>query len=110
MYCRGRYDHTDGLFKSNNLLKLHDILYLQAGLFVYKSINIYTTNTGFQRLPPSRRVNELRIPLCLTTHAQHSILVRGARLWNQLLCEVRTAESQYIFKNKLKKILLQNNP
>lgn len=110
MYCRGRYDHTDGLFKSNNLLKLHDILYLQAGLFVYKSINIYTTNTGFQRLPPSRRVNELRIPLCLTTHAQHSILVRGARLWNQLLCEVRIAESQYIFKNKLKKILLQNNP
>lgn len=110
MYGRGRYDHTDGLFKDNNLLKLHDILDLQAGLFVYKSLNTYTTDTGFQRLPPSRRINELRIPLCLTTHAQHSILVRGARLWNQLLQEVRIAGSQYIFKNKLKKVLLQNHP
>ena len=106
MYHKNRYDHTNSLFKENHLLKIHDILNLQTGLFVYKSINTYTINTGFQQLPPSRRLNELRIPFCLTTHAQHSILVRGARLWNQLMNELRNAESHYVFKSKLRKILI----
>ena len=107
MNYKGRYEHTNILFNQYNLLKLYDILDLQAALFVYKSLNYYSMDTGFQPLPPSRRVNELRIPLYLTTHSQHSILVRGARLWNQFSNELRSSKSSHVFKNKYMKILLR---
>ena len=107
MYYKGRYEHTNSLFKDAGLLKLYDILDLQAAIFVYKSLKLYSTNTGFIQLPPSRRVNELRIPLCITTHAQHSILVRGTRIWNQLPDELRSSGSHYIFKSNYKKILFR---
>ena len=107
MNYKGRYEHTNILFNRYNLLKLYDILDLQAALFVYKSLNYYSMDTGFQPLPPSRRVNELRIPLYLTTHSQHSILVRGTRLWNQFSNELRSSKSSHVFKNKYMKILLR---
>lgn len=106
MHYKGRYDHSNLLFADSKLLKLNEILDLQVALFVYKSLHLYLVNPGFVPLPPSRRVNELRIPLCLTTHAQHSILIRGSRQWNQLPQDLRSAQSHHIFKNRYKKILL----
>ena len=81
---------------------------MQTRLFVYKSLNVYTVDTGFRELPQSRRSRKLQIPLCRTTHAQQSVLVRGARLWNQLAPEVVDLSTVSGFKCKLKKSLLSN--
>ena len=108
MYHRRPYDHTNAIFKEENLLKLKDIITLQTGLFVYRSMNVYAVDTGFQELPQSRRSRKLQIPLCRTTHAQQSVFVRGARLWNQLPPGVVDQSRVSGFKSKLKNNLLSN--
>lgn len=37
MYFKGRYDHTNSIFKDAGLLKVPDIINLQTSLFVHKS-------------------------------------------------------------------------
>ena len=108
MYHRRPYDHTNVIFQEEKLLKLKDIIALQTGLFVYRSMNVYAVDVGFQELPQSRRFHKLQIPLCRTTHAQQSVLVRGARLWNRLPSEVVDRSTVYGFKSKLKNSLLSN--
>ena len=97
MYHRRPYDHTNSIFKEEKLLKLKDVIALQTGLFVYRSMNVYTVDIGFRELPQSRRFHKLRISLCRTTHAQQNILVRGARFWNELASEIVNQRIAYSF-------------
>ena len=48
MFNKQQYDHTSPLFKEFKLLKLHDIIYLQAGLFVHGAFHTFPVDGGFQ--------------------------------------------------------------
>ena len=106
MFQRHRYDHTDPLFDQYKLMKLDSIIQLQTGLFVHGALHYYPIDCKFE--PVTRdtdRNNILRIPLCRTSHAQQSVLVRGSRQWNALPPELKCITSKITFKNKLKKLV-----
>lgn len=109
IFFRHRYDHTNPLFQEHKILKIHDILLLQTNIFVYKSLYVFSVTNTFQFTTAdtfSRRPLSLRIPLCRTSHAQNNIYTRGARCWNNLPQDIRTATSLYSFKNLYKEFLL----
>ncbi len=109
MFHCHRYDHTNPYFIQHRLLKLPDIIHLQTGLFVYNSLKNNPSGTEFQHIThniDTRRIHTLVLPLCRTSHAQQSVLVRGARQWNQLPEHVRLAPSKSSFKFNLKHTLL----
>ena len=106
-----RYAHTNPLFKEFKLLKLSDIIYFQSNLFVYKALHIYPVDSGFQYIshdPDSRRPNNLRLPLCRTTHVQQNIAVRGAKCWNNLPENIKCITNCNVFKQKIKEKLLNS--
>ena len=111
MFHKKRFDHTNPLFREHKLLKLQDIISLQTLLFVYRSLNVYPMDTGFQLASHAihtRQTNHLTLPLCRTSHAQQNVIVRGSKLWNSLSSELRSVTSQPTFKSKIKQNLLQN--
>ena len=81
-------------FRDVKLLKLSDVIDLQTTLFVHGALNTFPMDCKVQviaRNDTSRQ--NLRLPLCRTSHAQQSILVRGARHWNQLPHHIKNATS-----------------
>lgn len=105
MFYNLKYDHTDP-----NLLKIHNIIALQTIQFVFRSLNYYSINCGFQLLHHNigiRGSMDLRIPLCRATHAQQSVTVRGAKLWKMLPQYLRSMLSQISFKADVKNKLLE---
>ena len=113
MFHRQSYDHTHPLFTSYNLLKLNDItrIYLQTCLFVHSALYSSPVDWNFHLMDHSstRSYNNLRLPLCRTSHAQLNILFRGPKLWNQLPQDIKRETSRPTFKRKLKKNMLLNN-
>lgn len=108
MFNCNPYEHTNPYFQQHKILKVHDIIHLQTCLFVYTNL-IMTNSTGTEfeiMTHTGRRAHMLRIPLCRTSHAQQSVLVRGARLWNHLPDHLKTCPTKYNFKRKLKEVLL----
>ena len=105
-----RYVHTDPLFRNLNLLKLHDIVSMQAYFFVFKSLQSQINNS-YQYMSVdknTRRPNDLKIPLCRTTHKQRFLTYRGAKLWNQLPNEIKSVKSFQMFKVKIKQFLFHS--
>ncbi len=82
MSRRQGYDHGDPLFITFNLLKLPDIMHLQTCLFVHRALHSYPSYNDFLKMDNSsaRTYNNLRIPLCRTSHAQQNIRFRGIKL------------------------------
>ena len=107
---KGRYDHTNPIFKDNRLLKLLDIINLYTNCFVHKAIYLYPLDLGFTIMQHgvTRWALHLRLPLCRTSHTQQSILSRGAKSWNNLPETLVTEIDGRIFKDKLSNILLSN--
>ena len=108
---KDKYAHTNALFKSLDLLKLHDINTYTCAIFVFKSIqnhiNVnlfhFNTNTRFNL----RNLNVLLIPMCNTRQSQTSIRYHGVKIWNKLPQEIREKQSISSFKKSLKLYLLQ---
>ena len=87
MSHRRRYDHTEPLFKELKLLKMHDIISYQTATFVYRAMNTYQIDTGFQTMSHNintRRANHLKLPSCRTSFAQQNVITRGVKIWNNL--------------------------
>lgn len=106
-----RYAHTDPLFKNYKLLKVNDIIKLQTLLFIHKALYSHEVDCNFQFLSDnknSRRPNDLKLPLCRTSHAQRYITYRGANQWNQLPEDLKNIKSFNIFKFKIKQLFLRN--
>ena len=107
MFRRQRYDHTGPLFNNYQLLSVQDIINLRTCIFVYKSIHLFPIDCMFQTMSrDSSRSQNFRVPLCRTSHAQQSVLVRGCRLWNQLPEDIKCSNTIDTFKRKLKNQLL----
>ena len=102
MSYKGRYDHTHNIFIEFVLLKLPDIIYLQTILFVHKSIYSLTLNHGFTIIThnATRRQN-LRTPLCRTSHCQQSVIFRGTNIWNSLPLDYVNVPNVKLFKSKV---------
>ena len=106
-----RLEHTAPLFRELKLLKIVDIISYQSILFVYKSLNIYPLDCGFQHSPQhnihTRNSNDLTIPLFHTSHAQQSITFRGTKLWNDISTDTKR-KSLFTVKRILKENILQS--
>ena len=76
------YSHTNNLFISNNLLKLHDIHKLQLAIYVFK----IKSRSVFVRghLYDTRNRSELNPSFARLTLTQHSLSVSAINIWNQL--------------------------
>lgn len=102
-----RFTHTSPIFRDLQLLKVHDIISYQTLLLVYKCLHIYKFNYGFEYaahtnvLTRLAHTNNLKIPLCNTSHAQHSVIFRGTRLWNKTSQDIKNKPLNS-FKLKLK--------
>jgi len=107
---RSYNDHTGPIFKELELLKLPDIMLIQTGLFVFKSVKGLTPSiNSFQRITHSihtRGVHEtLRLPQCRTSHAQKRLAYRGSKIWNSLDYVLRQSPTVYHFKRAMKQEL-----
>ena len=104
MSFKNRYDHTNDIYRDLRVLKLPDILYLQTMIFVHKSIHSIPVEPGFTLMPTNnttRRPHNLRVPLCRTSHAQHSIISRGSVIWNDLPGDLAADVHIGSFKKKI---------
>ena len=98
--------HTDPLFFSNSILKIHDIYKLNIGLYMYQhnsSVNFlrthdYATRGHDDLLPQSARL----------TLTQNSISVKGPNLWRSIPEDIRNSPSYNCFKFSYKKFLLSS--
>ena len=112
VYCffKGRYDHTNPIFKENRLLKLSDIISLYTNCFVHRAIHLHPFDLGYTVIQhgATRRALHLRLPLCRTSHIQHCILLRGAKFWNDLPEILVTVTNGRTFKHRLSNMLLTN--
>ena len=96
--------HTDPLFFSNGILKIHDIHKLNIGLYMFEHNALprfvrphdYLTRGHNDPLPPYARL----------TLTQNSISVVGPNIWTSIPEEIRNSPSRNSFKFSYKNFLL----
>ena len=108
--------HTDPLFVDCKVLKIGDLYQFNLGQFMY-NYNRETLPNVFDAMflknqsihnYPTRRSNELHLPLCRTVFAQNTFIYNGPKFWNSLNDEIKASPSLNSFKNKLKLFLLKS--
>ena len=98
--------HTDPLFFSNKVLKIHDIYKLQVGLYMYDNweselydrSHHYDTRNRDSLLPGPARL----------TVTQNSLSVIGPNVWNTIPESIRRFPTKNLFKQRFKEHLLSN--
>ena len=115
----GPLAHTPPLFKKLNLLNIFDIYKLQLGKLVFESVSgIGPMNTliQFQNISQVHNYNtrlassgNIYITRARTTRfGLKSLRIAGAKLWNSLPMDVKSAASKFILKKKLKSMFINN--
>ena len=96
--------HTEPLFFSNGILKIHDIHKLNVGLYMYQ----YNTSVEFMRSHVyfTRGRNELRPQPARLTLTQNSISTVGPEIWHSIPDDIKNSPSRNSFKFNYKKFLL----
>ena len=108
--------HADPLFIDSKLLKIGDLYQFNLGQFMYnynRETLPHVFNDMFPKNQsihsyPTRRSNELHLPLCRTVFAQNTFIYNGPKLWNSLNDDIKASPSLNTFKNKLKSFLLKS--
>ena len=97
-------EHTDPLFFSNGILKIHDIHKLNIGLYMYE----HNTSARFIRDHdyPTRGHDDLLPQQARLTSTLNSISVVGPNIWNTIPEEIQNSPSRNSFRFKYKKFLL----
>ena len=98
--------HTDPLFFSNGILKVHDIYKLNVGLYMYDHdtpsqfirSHEYSTRRGSDLLPGYARI----------TLTRNSMSVVGPNIWNSIPDDIKNSPSRNSFKFNYKKHLLSS--
>ena len=113
LICKKSYrSHTDPLYKSLGILKIHDEIELSQVKIVYKVVNdmspvsikaLYKMGKG-----ANTRNSNLIIPKNLCSELNKSYLVRSISSWNKLPLNVKTAPSLMSFCKRLKNSYLTN--
>ena len=111
-----KYEHITPTLKQLKLLPVSDTFYLRDAVTMFKCMNslapsylismfvkrssIHTYNT--------RHCNQLQIPKYRKSICQQSFLYRATKIWNSLSGEHREIKSLKVFKNSVKRMLLDN--
>ena len=98
--------HTDPLFFSNKILKIHDMYKFNVGLYMYDnwdSGNYDRIHSYDTRNRDSLRPNSARL-----TVTQNSISVIGPNVWNSIPEHIKQSPTKNIFKTSYKNYLLAN--
>ena len=99
-------EHTEPLFLSNKMLKIHDIYNLNVGLYMYdrRSTDAYERQHQYE----TRNRNNLlpgRACLSVTKNSMHSI---GPIIWNSIPEHIRNSRTRSSFKSQYKKHLISS--
>ena len=98
--------HTDPLFHSNNILKIHDMYRLSVGLYMYD--NWESGNYSASHDYNTRNHNSLVPNTSRLTITQNSLSVVGPNIWNSLPIDIRESPTRNIFKNRLSTYFISN--
>ena len=102
--CSDYLAHTDPLFYSMSILKIHDIYKLNVGLYGYSDqhtferIHSYDTRNHDDLLP-----GRARLRVC-----EFALSVAAPRIFNSIPAEIQTALTRNAFKSRYKKYLLSS--
>lgn len=101
------FDHTQPLFKNNNILKVFDVHRLQIAIYMFKMIH---SNNNLTLQPqhnyPTRTRDNLRIPQHNLTLYQHSLSYLGPKTWNAVPDHLKSVNSLFTFKKQFKKHII----
>ena len=99
----GYFDHTNPIFKENNILKLGDIYYSEVLKVIYQHIRRRDGILSLQHVNEihnrTRNSINLRPPQCKKEHKRKFISYQGCLFWNELPIEIRESPSINSFKN-----------
>ncbi len=106
--------HTEPLFKSSMILKIEDMYNAEVALFMYKFHNnlLPSSFTDFHISKPSlismvtRQSGQMRRDRPRTNFSSRLPKHNFPKIWNSINTELRLSNSRYIFKRKIKSILL----
>ena len=108
--------HTAPLFHKYHLLTLDNIHLLQVALFMfsvhYNSIpstfqSMFNKNSAIHQYN-TRQTNDYKVHYSRTNILKTTIVSFGPRLWNSLPTDLKTKQSLFCFKKKLKKYLINS--
>ena len=112
MTYSNRHTHTAPLSKSLKILNIDNINYLTTSQFVYKALNnITATEIKFEFASNIHNMNirdqlRLRTPRFKYEPRRHSLAYHGCIVWNELNNDIKTSLNLFVFKKKLKTLLL----
>ena len=109
--------HSKQLFKSLDILTVHDIYKLQLGLIVYKAINKIGPSQNFLKFKFAQNIHDYntRFAERFNLYREYSRTSRyglrrvtneGAKLWNEINQDIRTKNNYFLFKKTYKLFLL----
>ena len=108
-------EHTIGLFRKLNIVKLDDLYDLEIGKCMYlfatsglpKPLNtIYATNDQIH-MHNTRHSRDAHIQIQITQKLARSFVCKGPKLWQNLQHDLKSCKSYVSFKNKFKRNILQ---
>ena len=106
--------HTNVLFYENKILKIDDIYYLQLGTIMYDLnakvlpqalASMFRKNNQVHSYP-TRQALDYHLPLVRTKLRFNSLIYTGPQFWNSLESDITQAVSLFVFKRRLKLVLL----
>ena len=106
---------TTPFFNSTNILKLCDIYYLNAAMFMFKVMHhhppnlfshLFTANSDFHSYN-TRGKNKLHVPLSKSTSRSQFIIHKGVLIWNHVSSLINVTCKKDCFKKNLKLLLLK---
>ena len=111
---KNRYADARPLLKELGILTVYQLNLYQILTFMFKLKNemtpkVFRDQFSFinHRYPTRYSINNYQIPQNLLRKTDFSITCRGPRIWNNLLSsDLKTVTSINLFKNSIKRILL----
>ena len=98
-------DHTKPIFKEFKIIPLYDLVELETCVFMFKNqANFQFAAHDYQ----TRYHDAFQLPFPHLSLYQRSLNYIGPKLWNKLSQEIKSAPNISIFKNRLKKSLLNS--
>ena len=111
-----KYDHVTPVLKDLQWLYIKDKIIYDTGITMFKYVNRLYPNDflTFRTIGDvtgslTRQHNHLYVKKTNTDSGARSLLVRGAKLWNNLPSKVKEANTLNSFKTKLRIEILQGN-
>ena len=108
--------HTNGYFRTDNILKISDLYYYCLGIFMYQLNkgdlpNVFTPmfiKNNAVHSYPTRQIDHFHLFRVRTVFALKTIIHSGPTFWNALNKEIIESPSLNCFKRKLKESFLNS--